>query len=75
MSFCNWIHTTVGSAMTPERERERERERDRSSSSSSSSLKWSDRTEVSTLALIKKTMVKEQQQKDKNAFIQQFAAG
>jgi hypothetical protein len=71
MSFCNWIHTTVGSALTPERERERER----SSSSSSSSLKWSDRTEVSTLALIKKTMVKEQQQKDKNAFIQQFAAG
>jgi hypothetical protein len=26
MSFCNWIHTTVGSAMTPDTERERERE-------------------------------------------------
>jgi hypothetical protein len=72
MSFCKWIHTTVGVAMTPQRERERERER---SSSSSSSLKWSDRTEVSTLAFIKETMVKEQQQKDENAFIQQFAAG
>jgi hypothetical protein len=24
MSFCNWIHTTVGSAMTPDTERERE---------------------------------------------------
>jgi hypothetical protein len=70
MSFCNWIHTTVESAMTPHRERERER-----SSSSSSSLKWSDRTEVSTLALLKKTMVKEQQQKDESMLIQQFAAG
>jgi hypothetical protein len=75
MSFCNWIHTTVGSAMTPETQRERERERERERSSSSASLKWSDRTEVSTLALIKKTMVKEQQQKDEIAFIQQFAAG
>jgi hypothetical protein len=28
MSFCNWIHTTVGSAMTPDTERERERERE-----------------------------------------------
>jgi hypothetical protein len=53
------------------RERERERERERSSSS----LKRSDGTEVSTLAFIKETMVKEQQQKDENAFIQQFAAG
>jgi hypothetical protein len=73
MSFCNWIHTTVGSAMTPDTERERERER--SSSSSSSSLKWSDRTEVSTLASLKKAMVKEQQRKDENALIEQFAAG